>query len=131
MACATNTGKSSFFQQFTVQLLQVKAPFPPVGSFQLKISQFPVPLLYFFHSTHPPATPPLLTISAGTPLLSQPIPSPPTPTCIMDLQHTLKKCTIGKKIKYPVHFIYSVLHKHNNKTGKRVSSKQTINNFNY
>ena len=102
---------SSRLLKASVDLLlpQVKAPFPPVGSFQLKISQFLVSFLYFFHSANLPATPPILTIPPARP--SPSIPALPTPTCLMELQHTLKKCTIRKKIKYPVHYIYSVLHK--------------------
>ena len=78
----------------------------PVSS--LVFTSFLLP--YFFHSSYLHATPPLLTNPAGTPHPS--IPSPPTPTCLMQLQHTLKKCTIRKKIKYPVQYINSVLYHH-------------------
>ena len=76
------------------------APFPLVGSFQLKISQVPVPFLYFFS---PPPTPYHASLphhSADTPL--QTIPSllhtTTNPCYLLEQQLPLKCCTKWKKL---------------------------------
>ena len=99
---------------FIYFLLLVRPPGPWVGSIQLKISQFPVPLLYFFPATSP--SPPDLVHPQASPIHPQSSPSPTYLPCLMHLHYTLKKWTIRKKIKYPVQYIYSVIHTTINKT---------------
>ena len=82
-----------------------RAPFPPVSSFQLKISQFPVPFLYFF-PTPTPCHASLPHHSANTPL--QIIPSllhtTTNPCPLLEQQLPLKSCTIKKScIPIPIH----------------------------
>ena len=110
----------------------LKAPFWPVGSFQLKIFQFPVLLLYFF-PTPTPCHASLPHHSADTPL--QTIPSllhtTTNPCYLLEPQLPLKSWTIWKKIINSVIHIYLSLAKHNNKTGEWGSHKLTINNYYY
>ena len=89
---------SHFIQK--INFFVVRPPFPLVGSFQLKILQFPVPFLYFFT--------PLTPCHSSSPHHSRrhahpsihPIPSPPTPTWShATTPHPEKMYNKEKKIK--------------------------------